>query len=97
MKRLPVAVQALHRFWVSNHPWPNNPSKKWKTDRNLALHAVDLIIWECKVPLSHPFCCDALNQWVRDLIVKVAQGVKVAHFPGFPIIRVPRSDPDPDE
>jgi hypothetical protein len=91
MKKLPVAVQALHRFWMSNHPWPMNPSKEWKTQRDLMLHAVDLIIWEGTY--SHPFCCDDLNKWVRDLITKVA------YFPGFPVIRVPdpESDPESDE
>jgi hypothetical protein len=79
MKKLPVAVQALHRFWMSNHPWPMNPSKEWKTQRDLMLHAVKEI-WMS----SHPFCCDDLINWVRDLMFKVA------YFPGFPVIRVPR-------
>ena len=83
MEKLPSAVQALHRFWVSNHPWPDSPSREWKRKRDNTLHAVDLIINECKEPYGHPFCCDDLNKWIRDLINKVAR------YPGFPAIRAP--------
>ena len=81
MHKLPVAVQALHQFWVVNHPWPNNPSQEWKRERNKTLLAVDTIVWAYDGPASHPFCCDALNEWIRELIIKVAW------FPGFPVVK----------
>ena len=75
MHKLPVAVQSLHQFWVTNHPWPTNPSKQWKTERDKTLQAVDTILH------SSYICCDALYDWIRDLITKVA------YYPGFPVVK----------
>ena len=88
MHKLPVAVQALHQFWVVNHPWPTNPSQEWKTERNNTLQAVDTIISSYDGPARHPFCCDALNEWIRDLITKVA------YYPGFPVVKACSRNPE---
>jgi hypothetical protein len=88
MHKLPVAVQALHQFWVGNHPWPRNPSQEWKTERNNTLQAVDTIISSYDGPARHPFCCDALNEWIRDLITKVA------YYPGFPVVKACSRNPE---
>ena len=77
-KRLPIQVQDLHNFWVKNHPWPDasrDSSRTWKMQRDTYLHAVDIMV--------HPFCCDAMHAWVRNLIVAVA------YYPAFPAIRAP--------
>ena len=63
-------------------------SQEWKTERNNTLQAVDTIISSYDGPARHPFCCDALNEWIRDLITKVA------YYPGFPVVKACSRNPE---